>query len=221
MSTSAKYERQKKLVVVLRFIVLVAGVYQIVWGERIVGAAILLSLAVISLPALFTHNLVRSTPLEFELILVAMVTIQYVLGETFNFYDIPYYDKVVHFILPLFLGYISAILAYTLMATGNLRMSVVPAIFLIVLVTLGIGAIWEIGEYLSDILFGTYFQGSHTASPLVDTMNDLIVDTLGGIFGAILALRYIRREQGSKDSRLPELAKEIDENMFRASKSKG
>jgi uncharacterized membrane protein YjdF len=123
---------------------------------------------------------------------------------------VPYYDKLVHFTLPLFLGYISSMLAYTMYVTGNLRMTAAPAFFIIILVTLGIGAVWEIVEYLWDTFFGTYLQGSLTASPLVDTMNDLIVDTLGGVFGAILAMRYIRAEAGNTDGRLPQLTKEIE-----------
>jgi hypothetical protein len=44
-------------------------------------------------------------------------------------------------------------------------------------------------------------------------MNDLIVDTLGGIFGALLALRFIRSEAGDKSSRLTSLTGEIADDF--------
>jgi hypothetical protein len=206
--------RREKWVYALRAIVLATGIFQLIFGEHLMGVLILVSVLAISLPRVVTRGRVRALPLEFELILFIMVMLQFVVGETLNFYDfVPYYDKLVHFSLPFFLGYITALLAYTMYVTGNLRAKVAPAFVIIILVTLGIGALWEIVEYASDVFLGTYLQGSLTANPLVDTMNDLIVDTLGGIFGALLALRFIRSEAGDKSSRLTSLTGEIADDF--------
>jgi hypothetical protein len=204
-------ERRKKLVTILRLVVLAAGVYQLLFGRLVMAGFIGVCLLAIIFPGVVTRGRVKALPLEFELILFIMVTLQFVIGETLNFYNkIPYFDKLVHFSLPFFMGYIIALLAYTMYATGNLRASLGPAMVIIVLVSLGVGAVWEIIEYLSDVFLHTYLQGSLTASPLVDTMHDLIVDTLGGIFGAIIALRYIRSENRRLDARLPGLVREIE-----------
>lgn len=205
--------RRQKIVAILRVIVLAAGVYQLI-REPLVGVAILLCLAAISFPTLVTRGKVKAIPLEFELILFVMVVLQLVIGETLNFYDnVPYFDKFVHFMLPFFLGFIATMFAYTLRATGALKAGIAPTMFVIFMTTLGIGAIWEIIEYLADVFLGTYLQGSHTASPLVDTMNDLIVDTMGGVFGALLTLFFIRRDGKDKKSRLHGLVKEIKEDF--------
>lgn len=205
--------RRRKIVAVLRVISLAAGVYQLI-NEPLVGLAILLCLAAISFPAWLTRGRVKAIPLEFELILFAMVVLQLVIGETLNFYDnVHYFDKFVHFMLPFFLGFIATMFAYTLRATGALKVGLAPTMFVVFMTTLGIGAIWEIIEYLADVFLGTYLQGSHTASPLVDTMNDLIVDTLGGVFGALLTLFFIRRDGKDKKSRLYDLALEIKKDF--------
>lgn len=203
-------ERRTKLVAALRMTSIIGGVYDLIFGEPLVGIAILLCVAAISLPSILTRGRIKALPLEIELILFFMVVLQFVIGETLNFYDnVPYFDKLVHFTLPFFLGFLSFLFAFTMQATGNLRMSKVPMVIVLVLITLGIGALWEIVEYLSDVFLGTYLQGSLTASPLVDTMNDLIADTLGGAFGALLGLRYMTRQAGEKDSRLSALTGEL------------
>lgn len=201
--------RRRKVVLVLRSITLITGIYQLI-NEPLVGIAILLSLVAISFPAFVSRNKIKAMPLEFELILFIMVVLQLVIGETLNFYDqVPYFDKFVHFTLPFFIGFIAAMLAYTMQVTGTLRASLLPTMFVIVMIALGIGAIWEIIEYLADVFLGTYLQGSLTASPLVDTMNDLILDLAGGLFGALFALRYVRRDRNKKTSRLNDMVKEI------------
>ena len=87
-----------------------------------VGLAILVALVLITVPSLITGGRIRSIPLDFEFILFIMVMLQLVIGETLNFYDnVNYYDKLVHFALPMLLGYITSILVYTMYVTGNLR----------------------------------------------------------------------------------------------------
>lgn len=202
--------KRKRNVAIMRTVSIIAGIYQLIWGERSIGLAILASVAAISAPGLLTRGKVKSLPLEFEMILFFMVVLQLVIGETLNFYDnVRYFDKFVHFTIPFFLGFISFILAYTMQATGNLRMSRWPLMFVIVMFSLGLGAVWEIIEYFSDNFLGTYLQASLTASPLVDTMNDLIADLLGGIFGALLGWRYMTRSAGDKNSRFSVVTDEL------------
>lgn len=57
---------------------------------------------------------------------------------------------------------------------------------------LGIGALWEIAEYLTDLVFREGAQGSPGMAPLDDTMWDLILDGSGGLLGALLGSPYRR-----------------------------
>lgn len=201
--------KKSRQVAILRSIVLVTGIYQII-HEPAVGLAILASLVAISFPSFVSRGRIKSLPIEFEVILFVMVILQFVVGETLNFYEnVPYFDKFVHFTLPFFLGYIASIIAYTMHVNGLLRTGPVSTLFITVMFTLGIGSIWEIFEYLCDVFLGTYFQGSLTASPIVDTMNDLIVDLLGGVFGALIAVRNIHKEENMSSPRLSNLVKQV------------
>lgn len=217
--------REKRLIILLRIVAIIAGLYQILFGELVIGIYIMLAMAALMLPGFFTRNYIRSVPYQLELIFSLMVLLSLVIGETLNFYQlIPYYDKFIHFSLPFFVGLIAFLLAYTMHQTGNLRITNGPLIVIIVLLTMGIGATWEIIEYVSDAFINPYLhvfeqlQGSSTESPLVDTMNDLICDMLGGIFGAILGLRYIKSERNNHSSRLKELVNEIAKNFGRKNK---
>lgn len=217
--SSESMSRAEKIALVLRFIILATGLYQIIFGEFVIGLMIMVALGAILLPSLFSRGRIKTMPLEFELIFFTMIMLQFVIGETLNFYDnVPYYDKLVHFSLPFFLGLISFLFAYTMQAAGKLEMSNSVLIIVLVFFSLGIGALWEIMEYASDVLLLPHFpqignlQGSLTASPLVDTMNDLIADTLGAFFGAFLGLRYMGKHRNDASSK--RLVDEIANNLF-------
>ena len=145
---------------------------------------------------------------------MVMVLLQLVIGETLDFYDnVPNYDKFVHFSLPLFIGFMSFIVAYALDQANKLTVSPLLLLSVLVFFTLGVGATWEIIEYTSDQLLDPIFpnlhqlQGNSPESAIHDTMQDLILDFLGGIIGALLGLRYILRKDRSKAPRFKKLAK--------------
>lgn len=208
--------KQQQLALLMRSIAVIAGIFQLLFGDKIIAISIFVSVAAISLPSLFSRGHIKSLPIEFELIFIFIVMLQFVIGETLGFYDlVPFYDRFVHFSLPLFIGFISFMIAYTLHETGNLNITTAPLMFVIVFITLGIGALWEIAEYLSDTLLHAnlswiqHLQGSVVETAHVDTMRDLVVDMLGGIVGALLGLRYINTRSSNLEARMRRLVNEI------------
>lgn len=213
-------DRDHRLSIIMRSIALFAGLAQLLFGNMIIGIFIVITVTAIMLPSAFTRGTLRSLPIEFELIFITMVMLQLVIGETLNFYAFfPYYDKFVHFSLPLFVGFLSFLTAYTLHELRALSISTVPLMLVIIFMTLGVGALWEIIEYLSDILlqpnfsFIPHLQGNASESALVDTMGDLMVDLIGGIIGALLGLRYIHSKSSNVKARLVRLVKDISLNF--------
>ncbi len=183
---------------VLRGIALATGIYQLFLGETDVGIIILLAVGAISAPKLFTRNRIVSMPIEFELLFTLMVILQFVIGETLDFYSqVPYYDKFVHFSLPLIVGFVSFMIAYVLYKAGRLRLSTGPLMLAIIFMTLGVGAFWEVVEYSYDITLGVHtsylgeLQGNASENAHTDTMFDLIADLIGGMLGALLGLLFI------------------------------
>ncbi len=68
----------------------------------------------------------------------------------------------------------------------------------IFLITLGLGALWEIAEFAGDQLLGMHAQGSPEMGPLTDTMWDLIMDGLGGVLAAVLGPIYMKHSRKSR-----------------------
>lgn len=202
---------QRNLIRVLRIFLLIAGVYILLFGgangaERIFGVLILIALAIINAPAFFTRGRIRALPVEIELLLLAMVLFELVGGDALGLYvKLPHYDNFMHFMLPLYIALIGMMVVYTMYFYGKLKASYTAMAFIIVIMTIGFGAILEMGEYtydtyLSDgplgkITGNTQMQGSPTQSPLDDTMNDFFTDTAGGIVGAALGVWLIRRNE--------------------------
>lgn len=126
-------------------------------------------------------------------------------GVIFRFYEIfDYFDTLVHF----FNGGILVISAFTLLMffVRNSEKHVKKLIFIAVLLSISVGTLWEIYEFLVDLIIPNSnmqrFEDVITGIPhigqraLYDTMLDLIVDTLGAILAAvILTMDYL---QGKK-----------------------
>jgi hypothetical protein len=210
----------QRLAWVLRAIILVSGIYQTIFGETPIGILTLICWALIVFPSFFSRGHVAFVPIEVEWVLFAMVIIQYVIGEARDWYtEVPYYDKFVHAMLPGMLGYIGFLLAYGMVATGRLIAPRLAIMGLIVLMSLGAGALEEIAEYASDMILYPriegwhHFQGNAQQDPYQDTMTDLVADFVGAVFGALLGAWLIGRAEKRGSQRLPQMVDEL-QTMF-------
>ncbi len=216
---------QRKLSVVLEVIILASGIFQLVFGDFATGVVTLVILGIILSPAIITRGRVRHVPIEFEVIFFVMVFMQLILGSIHEFYTkIPYYDKLVHFMFPFFVGFVAFLIAYVMYATKRLIISSVALVLLITLIALGVGAFWEILEYTSDrVIYPRvegwhHFQGNAQQSANDDTMTDLVDDMLGGLFGALLGLYYINSSHRKKSLRLPDFVDEVAQEIYPSKK---
>ncbi len=206
----------------LRILTFIFGSYQIFFGETLIGVLIIICVLFLIAPFIFTKDRITDIPLEIEFFLFLMVVFQFVIGEAQGFYgSITHYDKIIHFFFPFLLGVIGFTIAYTLYFSGKLKVTIGTMIFFVVAITLGIGAFWEIIEYLNDLILLPRIPRWHRfMAPenraITDTMSDLIADLLGGIVGAVVASRYIIEAKYNK--RLKELIKEIYFQIFRGPK---
>ncbi len=128
-------------------------------------------------------------PCEIEFLLVFSLYL-YFIGNVNNWYSslYPIYDKISHFFTSMtiaLLGFVTAVIVDKYTET---KMNRHATFFLILLLTISIGALWEIGEYLLDIVFSANYQVS-----LNDTMLDLIFDTIGGLVVAIFGFIYLKK----------------------------
>ncbi len=201
---------QRNLLIIMRVFLLLAGIYVLIFGgangaERIFGLLILIALVLINVPAYLSKGQ-RAIPIEIELILLSMVLFELVGGDALGLYvKLPHYDNFMHFMLPLYIALIGMMLVYTMYFYGKLKATYATMAVVIVLVTIGLGGVLEMGEYtydkylangpLGQITGNTQMQGSPTQNAIDDTMNDLFTDTAGGIVGAALGIWLIRRNE--------------------------
>ncbi len=199
---------KKNLLKLMRIFILIMGIIIVVFGvggTKVFGIMALLALLIIYLPNFLNPNHTQIIPVEVEIMFLVVVTLEYVLGNTFGLYGkIPHYDDFMHLTVPLMVSLIGMMFLYTAYIYGKIRASLALMAGLIILITIGIGGILEMVEYsydsfiyshISHVLPTGLTQGSLTQNPLDDTMSDLFTDALGGIIGALIGVFFIRRAE--------------------------
>lgn len=202
----------------LRLIILINALYQIILGEVFFGFLAILALVILLAPWFFTKNRICVVPIDIEILFLIVVFFELIMADAYSLYSrVPYYDKFMHLLVSFIIGLVGMVIIYTFYALGKLQASTGVMFALIVLITMGLGAGLEMAEYFYDQalypLIGHYLptgltQGSMVASPLADTMEDLFVDTLGGILGAAIGIILIKKEE--KEGRELEMLDDLE-----------
>jgi hypothetical protein len=146
------------------------------------------------IPYLIGRRIQVTLPWEVNF-LIAFAIFLHVAGYSQHLYILlyPYYDKFAHFVSSItvaVLAFVSIILINRFSCTKLRRWQI---FFYIVIFTMAIGAFWEIYEYLMDTFLGAYLTKS-LQHGLDDTMIDLILDLLGGVFIGFFGAWYIERK---------------------------
>lgn len=110
------------------------------------------------------------------------------LGEVHSFYDrFWWWDVMLHTGSAVGFGLIGAIILILLFRQGKVAASPFLVSVFAFAFALAIGALWEIFEFAMDQLFGFNMQ----RSGLIDTMADLIVDSIGALLAAVASFAYL------------------------------
>ena len=112
---------------------------------------------------------------------VAVVGVHSLLGGTIGHYSS--LDPGFHFLGGLAGAYALASLWRAFPAGIRLPTGLTPSRAIVAL-TIGAALLWELGEYASDVFYGTHIQES-----VVDTVADVALGTLGALIGASLFVR--------------------------------
>lgn len=132
------------------------------------------------------------------------------LGEVMAFYyNMPHWDTFLHGLSGAMLG----ALGYTVISVLNksdsvpVNLSPLFVAFFTFCFAMTMGMIWEIYEFSVDSLFGTNMQkfafedgtGKIGQAALMDTMKDLIVDTIGALTMSIIGYISLKHKTGLVD----------------------
>lgn len=175
---------------ILKVFMIILGIWSIVKQDYIWAFASFLSFFVAMSPLLVKRNFKISLPWIMELLIIIPLTM-HVWGGVLDLYAVPYYDKAAHFIVSIIIAFLALIIIYVLdVYWEGLKMDLFMVGFFIVIFTIALGGIWEIGEYVMDLVV----VGEHKAQvSLDDTMLDLVYDSLAGIIVGIGGTLGIRR----------------------------
>ena len=139
-------------------------------------------------------------PARLEITITLFIFAAQVLGEMNGFYDkIPWWDTMLHTTSGVILGLVGFLLVYLLNEKGDKNVNLSP-IFVIIFAfcfALTMGVFWEFFEFGADRLLGFNMQKFRMPGQdgLVDTMEDLIVDTIGAIIACIGGWIYMKQKK--------------------------
>lgn len=141
------------------------------------------------LPVLFQQRFGIRLPMRFFAWIVIFIFATIFLGEAFDFYErFWWWDIALHGGSALAFGLIGFLFVFMLFEGDRYAAPAWAVAFVGFCFALSIGTIWEIFEFGMDQIFGMNMQ----KSGLIDTMWDLIVDTVGAGFGAFVGFLYLK-----------------------------
>ncbi len=184
----------------LRAAILLTAVAVMLRGDVLYGLFCLVALGLALVPAALARSHHARAPVELELALLLLMVTDMTLGNLLGLYlRLPWFDKVLHLGTSILIGLIAFLAVYVLHVTGRIRFRRWLDGAAILLLTLGIGALWEIAEYAVDGLLGRSAQSAPGMSAIDDTMIDLIVDAIGGAVAAVLGPLYMKHSARSRE----------------------
>jgi len=141
------------------------------------------------LTAIIKRNYRVDLPVEFELAIVLFIYMSIFLGGAQGYYTaFWWWDIILHIGAGVVLGFAGFIILYSLYIGGKIQASPGTIAIFAFCFAVAIGTVWEIFEFSMDNFFGMNMQ----KSGLIDTMWDLIVDSLGALLTSTLGYVYLK-----------------------------
>lgn len=141
-------------------------------------------------------------PSEVQIVAVLFVFASLFLGEVHGYYErFWWWDAALHTTSGLLLGLLGFMFVYILNEDQHVDLHMRPSFVALFafFFAVALGGLWEIFEFAMDEKFGTNMQPATATDPsgLTDTMQDLIVDTVGAAIVGIAGWRYLARARSS------------------------
>ncbi|MBN20965.1 MAG: hypothetical protein CL678_06710 [Bdellovibrionaceae bacterium] len=183
---------------ILRALISFTILYHLVHGAWLYSILCFFALVLMLTPPLLAKTNQVNVPLELELLVLWWLVTDMTFGRLGGLYSTSvWYDKAIHFGNSGLLGIAAFLSIYALKMIGRIHTGYFLNVLAIFLMTLGMGAFWEILEYVTDFFFHQGAQGSPLLAPLADTMWDLILDGIGGLLGGVLGAWYMQKSKRS------------------------
>ena len=175
----------------MRVSLLGAIVLSIIENQWMVLFVTVVVLILTFLPAIIEKNFNIYLPTEFELVIILFTYATLYLGEVKKYYAIFWWwDVLLHGFSAFVLGLAGFLIVYTLNKRAKVNLHMSPGFVFLFSFSFAImiGAIWEIFEFAMD----SFFRMNMQKTGLVDTMWDLIVDSIGAFLASLIGYLYIK-----------------------------
>ena len=148
-----------------------------------------------------------------EIVIIIFIYAGVFLSVQFNlYYTFFWWDDLLHTLSGVIIGFIGFIVVYKINHKYSMDISPLLVAFFSFTFAVTLGVLWEILEFLGDVLMGTAHQKwdlpdtavmmgkSYQGSGLRDTMSDLIVDSIGAFITSIITYNmYKKRKKQTLD----------------------
>ena len=187
-------------IAIVFFLVVAISNHDLQWTLECISGII-----ICSVPILLKRVWNFKLPVIIDFLIVFALFLHVGLGGVFDvYYAFPDFDIITHFVSAVLIAFLALIALYLLHEHWEgLFMHTYALAFAVVVITMASGVVWELGEWTSDALFGLGAQWS-----LHDTMTDLLVDTIGGLFMALVGINLIKT--GRLDEMTKDMSKQVD-----------
>ena len=180
---------QNGLIFFVRASIILALFGAIINGRWALLFSTLLILVLTFIPLFFEKKYRVNLPIEIELVIIMFLYASLFLGEIHDYYTLYWWwDVLLHVSSGIVIGFAGFLLMYILDKRSKIKANPLLIVIFAFAFSVAFGALWEIFEFAVDQLFGFNMQ----RSGLVDTMWDLIVDTLGAFITSFIGYFYLR-----------------------------
>lgn len=183
------YNIQKIILYIIRLVLIITVINYIVsknWFNLLVALSFVI-LTYLS-PIIYKITKINLIP-EFNIIIQLFMFSSIYLGTLCGFYSIFWWwDVYLHAFFGLIFGLVGFILIYILNNNSKIKLSLTFIMIFIFCFSVTIGVIWELYEFTIDSLFYIGMQ----KYGLIDTMWDLIADSVGAIYTCIFVHIYLK-----------------------------
>lgn len=166
----------------------------------------ILTLILTFLPIIIERKYKLKIPAEIQIFIILFIYAGIFLGGVRNFYyTIWWWDSLLHFVAGIGLGFIGFLTLYFLKKTGKFKASPGLLVFFTFCFAITMGVLWEIFEFFMDFFLGYNMQKAKnleliygykdTYLGVIDTMFDLILDTLGALIVSITGYFYLIKKE--------------------------
>jgi hypothetical protein len=185
--------RRHSLAVPFELIMLAGAVTTFAKGDYLHLLTSAFTFSISFTPLLVERWLRIRLPVWLQTAFVTFVFASMFAGEVFGMYArIWQWDDMAHFVSGILLGLGGIILLTELKKRQLFKATIWVQAILIIGIGMIFAVLWEVAEFTSDQLFGTFSQGGD----LKDTMMDLIDDSTGALIMACLYSAYLKTGHG-------------------------